>query len=360
MKSLFTRTLLLFLAAPALALIDPWPEPETAPAARESKPLAPTAPHDLTPAFQSTIEDVEAGIAEPLAPSTLKRHKVLLVKGFLGNHISGYMEMMLLRFRGLGFDADFIPVATEGGFEDDLRKIESAVAAAPRERVLLLGHSRGGILIHDWLRRASPELKGKTARAILLQAPLGGSEAADFILEHGATRGLARVMSLLPRWGDALRSLRELSTPSRKAALAGLPPMREEDLEKILAVQTAFVPGAAGEEGCHAEMKEAWSIVKSRSGLPGDGVVSTASSRLPGADSILLEGLDHEDTVLQNPGWLKELAGSRHCPGPSVGDLAEALLRVALSGSEIGRESLPGNEGSGLRSGPRARVDRDP
>ena len=72
--------------------------------------------------FLSIHQEIRDKQAMPL-PQEARSYKYLLVKGFLGNHITNYMEDNLKRLRDLGLDADFIEIATEGDRAGNLAKI---------------------------------------------------------------------------------------------------------------------------------------------------------------------------------------------------------------------------------------------
>ena len=59
-----------------------------------------------------------------------------------------------------------------------------------------------------------------------------------------------------------------------------------------------------------------------------DGIIPAASAAVPGAKDIFLQDVDHSNTMLEKPGWLKRWRGYAPHPDYDVGDLTEALMRL--------------------------------
>ena len=292
-------------------------------------PLAAAAPIDrASERFLQLHRDVREDLAGPL-PAAAKSYRYYFVPGFTANHISGYMAENVERLKALGLDADRLAIATEGDRNGSLAAIGRAVAASPKP-VILIGHSLGGMHIHDWYRLAPDGLKARTAGLILMQAPIGGSPVADAWMEHWFTRAFARFMSLLPTWGNGLETMREMSVPARRQVLAGLPRLTLRDMGKILILQGSFDPAVNGRY--HRDMKPLWKVFEGRRHELSDGVVGVAESVIPGARTVRVDDLDHEDTVIQDTGWIKWLMGSRPNPKYRPGDITEALVRFFFRG----------------------------
>ncbi|MFI5363068.1 MAG: hypothetical protein ACHQ49_13950, partial [Elusimicrobiota bacterium] len=304
-------------SAPAVSAVL-LPPPDL-PAPSAAAPLA----VDASERFLALHADVRVDLAGPL-PTAASTYRYSFVRGFMGNHITGYMTENVERLKALGLDADVIPIATEGDSNGALAAIGRAVAASPKP-VVLIGHSRGGMLVHDWYRGAPDDLKARAAGLILMQATIGGSPVADAMTAHWAARLLARLLSLLPSWGGVLETLEELTVSARGKVLAALPPLTAADLRKILVLQSSFDPATGG--AYHRDMFRPWKIFEGRETGATDGLAGAAESGVPGARTIHLEDVDHEDTVIENAGWIKWLLGSRPNPKYRVGDISEALVR---------------------------------
>lgn len=320
------------------ALPVPAPPPAARPAVLAAPDAVPVAvpvavpapvqdPAALARLFLALHAAVRSGAAGPL-PESAGSFRYLFVRGFMGNHITDYQAASLRRLRELGLSADFINIATEGDRAGDLDRIAEAVRASDKP-VILIGHSRGGILIHDWYRTASPDMKAKAARLVLMQAPLQGSPVADYVLERFFLRLAARMLGWLPGWGDVLGTVRELSTQQRSRQLAGMPELSAEDRDKIYTIATAFDPDAGSRN--HKDMRYFQRIISRRTGEPNDGMTGISSAGVPGAHNLVLYDLDHEDTVLEHPGWIKSLLGSRPNPDMRADDISETVMRLVLA-----------------------------
>lgn len=329
--------------APAGAPSARWDRPESAlpslsvsPASWRSTPFEPPAAAPAAPAsvelgarFLEIHGLLRSGRVLPLSAEA-RSARYLLVPGFLSSHMQDYFGATLRGLTRLGLDARLVRIDTDGDREGNLKVIERLVAQSPVP-VVLLGHSRGGNLIHDWYRTAPAALKAKIARLVLLQAPLAGSPVADWMLESSWLDRLARLADWLPGVGDVRGTLDELSTARRAQVLAALPPLSAADLDKTYTIVTAFdapVPTSAGDGAFHRDLDFFRKIIAERTRQRSDGLVPVSSARLPGAKSLFLEGLDHEDTVLQEPGWFKRLTGSGPRPDYAVEEVSRAIVSV--------------------------------
>ncbi|MBI3548655.1 MAG: alpha/beta fold hydrolase [Elusimicrobia bacterium] len=297
----------------------------------QAVPAAPS--RDLTNAFLA----LHHGVKSKSRLGSLEKaqsYRYLLVPGFLGNHIEDYLGETKKRLSALGLDARILSIDTDGDGAGNLLKIGRAVEESPTP-VVLIGHSRGGMHSHDWYRAASPALKAKVVKLALVQAPLQGSPIADIKIDGRFAQikrwKVAKISTWLG-WGDVPGALEELTSRRRAAVMASLPPLTADDLAKTYTVTTTFDPVREPLKAWryHRDMKPLWLIIKAATGEKSDGLVAESSSKVPGARSIQLDDLDHEDTVLQNPAGLKKTGGSAPHPGFHVGDVTEALVRTLL------------------------------
>jgi len=275
---------------------------------------------DVTADFIAAHDDVQAGRAGPL-PEAARQASYRLVRGFLGNHIHDYFRANMERLRELGLDAEQIPVHTEGRRRQALELIERAVREAPHP-VVLIGHSRGGTLVHDWYRRASPELKAKVAKLVVMQAPLRGTTYIEWWLSSRWRRFQAAKLGPWVYGVNVLRGLNELTRHTRAWVTRLLPAWQPGDLEKVLTVRTMIKPGVNRfYEKDRAEM--------ARRGEPdSDGRVSAAGGRIEGARDVFLPGVDHQQLVLQRPDARRIRQGYAPHPYFHAGDSMEALVRL--------------------------------
>ncbi|MBI2361819.1 MAG: hypothetical protein HYV15_00330, partial [Elusimicrobia bacterium] len=243
----------------------------------------------------------------------------LVVPGLFGNHVADLYGGNLRRLEALGLSGEVLRVDTEGRTAEGLRRIEEAVRASP-DPVVLVGHSRGGVMVHDWFRSAPASLKAKVARVVLFQAPISGTGFADWVLGSRWRRFVARLLGWR-YWSDLLETVRELTPSARAAALASLPPWDAADLAKVWVLRSVKAPGP-GFYGRHA------GVLKALGTHETDGIVPADSAAVPGAADIILQDVDHSNTVLQKPGFFKRWRGYRPHPSYDAGDITEALLRL--------------------------------
>ena len=304
-------------AAPAL-LTGP-----SAPAALQTPDEAPLPRLDLSVDLTALRDAVHAGQTGPL-PQSAREARYLLVRGLLGNRTSNYFDGNLRRLGSLGLDAVEIPIDTEGRRRADLRAIEEAVRASPKP-VVLIGHSRGGVLIHDWYRRASPELKAKITRLILLQPPLHGTLLADKSIASWWGRMKTYWAGKILFGEETFRTTVELTTRVRSRVMAGLPQWTREDLQKVYIMRSVILRIQR-----HPYYRSSYQYLLRMGAPDNDGRLPADSARVPGARGAVLLDVNHDNAVIQNPGWFKRLRGARPNPDFDTGDFTEALVRLAF------------------------------
>jgi len=188
--------------------------------------------------------------------------------------------------------------------------------------VVLIAHSRGGTLVHDWYRLASPELKAKVARVVVMQAPLAGTSYIDWYLESRWRRFKAARLGPWVYGVNVLRGLNEITRHTRRWVAARLPAWAPGDLAKFLTVRTTMPVGTD-------RFYEKDRLLMAARGEPdNDGRVPAAGGRIPGARDVFLPGVDHQQLVLQRPDLRRRLQGYAPHPAMDAGDATEALVRL--------------------------------
>ncbi|MBI4376101.1 MAG: alpha/beta fold hydrolase [Elusimicrobia bacterium] len=295
-------------AAARPATAAPSAEEQARQAASEFDNLARLGPEsrDLSVEFDHIYAGVRAGASA--LPDAALRPRYFWVQGALAKHVKRNSIDNVDRLRALGLDARLIPVNTDGETRRNIEMIEAHVRASDRP-VVLIGHSRGGVMIHDWYRAASRELRDKVARLVLIQSPLTGTPLANRMLSLPAAQLILRAISRLILDSDITPTLRELSVEGRRAALSALPPLEPEDLDKIYTIRS-FMDR------------------RRRLVAPSDGVVPLDSASLPGAYDVLIYGLDHGNMVISHPGWFKRLIGYTLNRYYQPAELTESIVRL--------------------------------
>jgi len=179
------------------------------------------------------------------APTATERVPVVLVHGYFANR--GYFRSLVASLEAHGAGPVFVPnfrswMAPIEVAEEELHAgIERIAAGTGRPRVVLIGHSMGGLVARAYLARRGP---GRIARLVTVASP-----------HHGTA---------LARWGAG---------PSGRQMRPG----------------SAFLAALEASEAVAGARVEAVSIYS-----PHDNMVAPqATSRLPWARNVALPGLGH-------------------------------------------------------------------
>ncbi|KAG6496340.1 hypothetical protein ZIOFF_044201 [Zingiber officinale] len=112
----------------------------------------------------------------------------LLVPGLFSNHGPLYFVSTKTYFSKMGLTCHIAKIHSEASVEKNAREIKQYIEEifwGSRKRVLLLGHSKGGVDAAAALSLYWSELKDKVAGLALAQSPYGGSPIASDILREG-------------------------------------------------------------------------------------------------------------------------------------------------------------------------------
>jgi hypothetical protein len=138
---------------------------------------------DGTDRFNKILEDIGHGVHR--LPNTVV---YLLVPGLFSNHGPLYFVDTKTKFSKMGLACHIAKIHSESSVEKNAREIKEYIEElcwGSNKRVLLLGHSKGGIDAAAALSLYWPELKDKVAGLVLAQSPYGGSPIATDILREG-------------------------------------------------------------------------------------------------------------------------------------------------------------------------------
>ncbi|KAL6630656.1 hypothetical protein ACP70R_028507 [Stipagrostis hirtigluma subsp. patula] len=180
-----------------------------------------------------TTEDGTTRFLEILDSVRKNEHKLpdslvyLLVPGLFSNHGPLYFVKTKSYFSKMGLACHIAKNHSESSVSKNAREITEYVEEiywGSRKRVLLLGHSKGGVDAAAALSLYWPELKDKVAGLVLAQSLYGGSPVASDILREGQLGDyvrLRKVMEILVSEvlkGD-LQALEDLTYGRRKEFL---------------------------------------------------------------------------------------------------------------------------------------------
>ncbi|EFH58251.1 predicted protein [Arabidopsis lyrata subsp. lyrata] len=185
---------------------------------------------DGTDRFNKILEDIGHGVHR--LPNTVV---YLLVPGLFSNHGPLYFVDTKTKFSKMGLACHIAKIHSESSVEKNAREIKEYIEElcwGSNKRVLLLGHSKGGIDAAAALSLYWPDLKDKVAGLVLAQSPYGGSPIATDILREGQLGdyvNLRKMMEILISKvikGD-IQALEDLTYERRKEFLKNHPLPRE-------------------------------------------------------------------------------------------------------------------------------------
>eukprot|EP01018_Ginkgo_biloba_P001769 Gb_15024 [translate_table: standard] len=173
---------------------------------------------DGTRRFMELLERIRNG--EHMLPDTLV---YLLIPGLFSNHGPLYFVDTKRFFSKLGLVCHIAKIHSEASVETNAWELKQYIEElywGSGKRVILLGHSKGGVDAAAALAIYWPDLKDKVAGLALVQSPYGGSPIASDILREGQiadieTRRLMELLICKVIKGD-MRALEDLTYERRR------------------------------------------------------------------------------------------------------------------------------------------------
>lgn len=173
---------------------------------------------DGTTRFMELLRDIRNG--KHCLPNTLV---YLLIPGLLSNHSPLYFVNTKRFFSKMGLTSHIAKIHSEASVETNAWELKQYIEElywGSGKKVLLLGHSKGGVDAAAALSIYWPNLKDKVAGLALVQSPYGGSPFASDILREGqiADKEARKIMEFIICKiikGD-MRALDDLTYEKRK------------------------------------------------------------------------------------------------------------------------------------------------
>ncbi|KAG0498763.1 hypothetical protein HPP92_003078 [Vanilla planifolia] len=282
----------------------------------------------------------------------------LLVPGLFSNHGPLYFVNTKTCFSKMGLTCHIAKIHSEASVEKNARELKEYIEEmywGAKKRVLLLGHSKGGVDSAAALSLYWSDLKDKVAGLALAQSPYGGSPIASDILRDGQLgdyvqlRKLMEVLICKVLKGD-LQALEDLTYAKRREFLskhplprelpvvsfhteAGLGPSVLATLSQVAHAELPIVGNGQSAKvpvvmPLSAAMAACAQLLQVRYGEKSDGLVTRRDAEVPGSVVVRPNRkLDHAwmvySTLNDNPG---EADASQVC---------EALLTLLI---EVGRK----------------------
>ncbi|XP_039790473.1 uncharacterized protein LOC120656447 [Panicum virgatum] len=315
-------------------------------------------------------EDGTARFLEILDSVRKNEHKLpdsvvyLLVPGLFSNHGPLYFVKTKAYFSKMGLACHIAKIHSESSVSKNAREIKEYIEEiywGSRKRVLLLGHSKGGVDSAAALSLYWPQLKDKVAGLVLAQSPYGGSPVASDILREGQLGDyvrLRKIMEILVSKvlkGD-LQALEDLTYEKRKEFLQQHPlplevPIVSFHTEASItpSVLTALshvahleLPIAADGNSTRipvvmplsAAMAACSQLLVARYGEMSDGLVTRKDAEVPGSVVVRPERkLDHAWMVYSS---VKEEPGDQ----ADTSQVCEALLTLLVEVAQKRRHEM--------------------
>ncbi|XP_058221675.1 uncharacterized protein LOC131331775 isoform X1 [Rhododendron vialii] len=177
---------------------------------------------DGTERFMEIIDDIRHGLHK--LPNSMV---YLLVPGLFSNHGPLYYVSTKTYFSKMGLTCHIAKIHSEASVEKNAKEIKECIEEiywGSNKRVLLLGHSKGGVDAAAALSMYWTDLKDKVAGLALAQSPYGGSPIASDLLRAGQlgdyvnVRKLMEILICKVMKGD-IQSLEDLTYEKRKEFL---------------------------------------------------------------------------------------------------------------------------------------------
>ncbi|XVF22819.1 hypothetical protein REPUB_Repub12eG0203700 [Reevesia pubescens] len=290
----------------------------------------------------------------------------LLVPGLFSNHGPLYFVSTKTSFSKIGLTCHIAKIHSEASVEKNAREIKDYIEEiywGSKKRVLLLGHSKGGVDAAAALSIYWSDLKDKVAGLALAQSPYGGSPIASDILREGQLgdyvnlRKLMEILICKVIKGD-MQALEDLTYERRKEFLkkhhlpkelpvvsfhteAGISPAVLATLSHVAHAELPLMaPLSAGQPArlpvvilLGAAMAACAQLLQVRYGEKSDGLVTRCDAEVPGSVVVRPNRkLDHAWMVYAS---LKD--------DPSEADAAqvcEALLTLLVEVGQRKRHEL--------------------
>ncbi|CAA0820390.1 alpha/beta-Hydrolases superfamily protein [Striga hermonthica] len=145
--------------------------------------------------FTEILDDIRHGLHA--LPNTMV---YLLVPGLFSNHGPLYFVNTKTYFSKLGLTCHIAKIHSEASVEKNAKEIKDYIEElywGSKKRVLLLGHSKGGVDSAACLSMYWNDLKDKVAGLALTQSPYGGSPIASDILREGQLGDYVNIRKLM-------------------------------------------------------------------------------------------------------------------------------------------------------------------
>lgn len=307
---------------------------------------------DGTERFNSILENISHGIH--VLPNTMV---YLLVPGLFSNHGPLYFTATKASFSKMGLTCHIAKIHSEASVEKNARELKEYIEEiywGSKKRVLLLGHSKGGVDSAAALSIYWPELRDKVAGLALAQSPYGGSPIASDIMREGQigdyfnVRKLMEILICKVIKGD-LQSLEDLTYEKRREFLkkhhlpkdlpvvsfhteANISPTVLATLSRVAHAELPTFPPLSSNQAATvlpvvvplgATLAACAQLLQTRYGEKSDGLVTCRDAEVPGSVVVRPKRkLDHA--------WMVYSSTNDDPLEPDASQVCEALLTLVV------------------------------
>jgi hypothetical protein len=261
-----------------------------------------------TPAFAMPERDRTEAFAEAWRaddPARLRFAKdttIAFVRGYLGNYMPGNLVGPARSLSALGFDAYVVGNRSGVRAEDNAPSIAQQLRGRSRDRLILCGHSKGGLEALLVLRDA-PDLAAKCVGVALSQTPRGPSRVLESLLLH------AHQETLSGPWRRAAEHAQRMGLYAIGAVDGGLQLTAERVAELVAAVEPTLARHAVLQTASWSSRPTTWldsfheRLEEVRPRCAHDGQFYLEDLLWPGLPHVLLPHLDHAQPAVGGFGF---------------------------------------------------------
>ncbi|KAK7277103.1 hypothetical protein RIF29_18253 [Crotalaria pallida] len=264
---------------------------------------------DGTERFLEILDSIKHGVHR--LPNSMV---YLLIPGLFSNHGPLYFVNTKVSFSKMGLTCHIAKIHSEASVEKNAKELKEYIEEiywGSNKRVLLLGHSKGGVDAAAALSLYWSDLKDKVAGLVLAQSPYGGTPIASDLLREGQlgdyvnVRKLTEILICKVIKGD-MRALEDLTYERRREFLkehhlpeefplvsfhteAGISPAVLATLSRVAHAELPLV-APAGEPTklpvvmpLGAAMAACAQLMQIRYGEKSDGLVTCRDAEVPGS-----------------------------------------------------------------------------
>ena len=268
---------------------------------RERWPNTPAFPMPdlaVTERFAAVWRANEVGPLQDVAKDTT----IAFVRGYLGNYMPGNLMAPARSLTALGFDAFVVTNRAGVRAEENAAAIALELRGRARERLLVCGHSKGG-LEGLLVLRDHPDLAAKCVGVALSQTPRGPSTVLESLLLR------AHQDTLSGPWRRAAEHAQRAGLYAIGAAEGGLQLTAGRVLELVRAVEPTLAAHVVLQTASWSSRPTTWldsfheRLGEVRPGCAHDGQFYLEDLVWPGLPHVLLPHLDHAQPAVGGFGF---------------------------------------------------------